>query len=390
MTRAFTTCSFRWPPRDGANPAAMIMRRFIALIVLASSASASRAQILERVWSRVLPRCESFAVSADGSVVVSSDWDGAVQAYAEDGHVMWRTRFPAKVTCVPANGGLLSVAFTPQSPKNRKVYLLDGRGRTIRIETVPGAVRSVAVSDDGDTAVILSEPARVTVVRRSGRGWHWQRVLLPGTVTSLSLDSSGSRIAVAHRNPSGIILLTSSLKTVWRFTGSPSESYRLQITPNGERLAALTTPPPGGIAQVLYWNTAAALPVWRKSLRGDRPRINISPDGEYVAAAYRTRLWHGRKSVVESRVTLFSNSGRRLWEVGGLMFPAQLVGTTPAPILVLTHDNARVLAAFDSEGHMRARHRLVAPIRSCVMARGGRHFTVFTGARVLQLFRRRG
>lgn len=368
----------------------MKARRLIALVLLATGASAVRAQILERVWARFLPRCATSASSPDGSVVTSSDWDGTVQAYAEDGHVMWRTRFQAQVTCVPANRGVLNVAFTPQSPTNRRVYLLDGHGRTIRVEKAPGEVRSVAVSDDGDTVVILSEPARVTVVRRSGRGWRWQRTLLPGTVTSLSMDSAGSRIAVAHRNPGGIVLLTNSLKTIWRYKGSTNESYRLQITSNGEHFAALTTPRRGGIAQTLYWRTDSATPMWRKTLRGDLARINITPDGQFVAAGYRTRLWNRHKSVVESRVTLFSNTGRRLWEVGGLMFPAQLVGTTPAPILVLTHDNARVLAALDSEGHMRARHRLIAPIRSCVMARDGHHFTVMTDARVLYLFRMRG
>ncbi|HEY3413446.1 MAG TPA: PQQ-binding-like beta-propeller repeat protein [Armatimonadota bacterium] len=360
------------------------------MILLLAGASAVRGQILERVWARFLPRCESFAVSADGTVVVSADWDGAVQAYAEDGRVLWRTRFPDKVTCVPANGGVLSVAFTPQSSTNRKVYLLDEHGRTLRIEKAPGNVRTVEVSDDGKTAVILSEPARVTVVRRLGHRWRWQRTLLPGTVTSLSLDSTGSRIAVAHRDPAGIVLLTSSLKTVWRFAGSPAESYRLQISPNGDVLAALTMPPPGGIAEAFYWRTDNAAPVWRRTIRGDLARISLSPAGDFVAAGYRTRLWHGRKSVVESRVTLFSNSGRRLWEVGGLIFPAQLVGTSPGPTLVMTHDNARVLAALDSGGHMRARHRLIAPIRSCVMARAGRHFTVLTDARVLYLFRRRG
>lgn len=366
-------------------------RRLLLLFftfVLAASGPA-HAQMLDRLWARFLPRCESFAIAADGSAIVSSEWDGGVQAYADDGHVLWRVKFPAQVVCLPSNRAALSVAFTPRNAANRRVYLLDGAGKVVRTENAPGAVRTAAISSDGSVVAILSEPGRVTVLRRTEHGWRWQRRLLPGVVSSLAMDASGSRIAVSHRDPTGIVILNPQLRTRWGFHGQPRTTYRLQLSANGRYLSALTVPPPGQIAEALFWRTDSTTLVWNHTLRGDLTRAQLAPDGRYLAAGYRSRLWHGRKSAVESRVTLFSQDGRSLWEVGGLVFGAQLMGATASPLLVLTHDGNRVLVALDVEGHMRARHRLASPVRLCVMAKDGAHFAVMTEARVLYLFRAR-
>jgi hypothetical protein len=328
-------------------------------------------------------------MAPNGSVVVASDWDGAVQSHAEDGHVLWRLQFPRQMVCVPANSGDLYVAYTPFDAASRKVYLLDRLGRTLRVEMAPGPILNAAVADDGNAVVVLSEPARVTVLRRVARGWHWQRVLLQGTATSLSIDSTASRIAVALRNPAGIDLLNETLKTVWRYTDKSVAQFRAQMAPGGTEMAATSVPAAGGVPEALFWHTSVPSPAWKHTLFGDLARISLAPDGRFLSAGYRTRLWRRRKTVVEPRVALFSSTGRNLWEVGGLMFGAHLVGVTASPTLILTHDNARVLAALDAEGHMRARHRLLSPIRSSVMSRDGTHFLVMTDARVLYLFRTR-
>lgn len=362
---------------------------FVGIGLVVAGSAPCRAQMLDRLWARLLPRCESYSVAPNGSVIVSSDWDGTVQSHAEDGHVLWRLKFARQMACVPSNGGSLYVAYAPGARSERRVYLLDASGRTLRIEKVPGTVRTAAVSDDGSTAVVMSEPARITVLRRVERGWHWQRRLLAGTATSLSVDSTGFRIAVSHRNPAGITLLDQALTTLWTYSNPSAFAYHVQMSARGAEMAALTLPAPGGVQEVLFWRTAMANPLWKHTLPGDIARISLAPDGRFLAAGFRTRLWRKSKSVVEPRVTLFSSTGRNLWAVGGLMFGAHLIGATSSPLLVLTHDNARVLAALDREGHMRARHRLLAPIRSCVMSRDATHIAVMSDARVLYLFRAR-
>jgi hypothetical protein len=365
-----------------------VARRLLPTILslLFAALAPAQAQMLDRIWARFLPRCESFAISADGSAVVASEWDGGVQAHAQDGHVLWRVKFPAQVVCLPSNGAALSVAFTPKDAGNRKVYFLDRAGKVIRTEIAPGAVQTAALSSDGTVVVILSEPGRVTALRRTMHGWKWQRRLLPGIVSSLAMDAAGTRIAVAHRDPTGIVIMSSQLRTLWRFRGQKRTTYRLQLSSNGAYLSALSVPPPGQIAVTLFWRTDNTTPLWKHTLRGDLARVQLAADGLHLAAGYRTRLWHGQKSTIEARVTLFSQEGRRSWEVGGLMFGAQLIGATPSPLLVLTHDGNRVLAALDVEGHMRARHRLASPVRLCAMAREGTHLAVLSEARVLYLF----
>ncbi|HEY3268417.1 MAG TPA: hypothetical protein VGM37_15970 [Armatimonadota bacterium] len=360
--------------------------RLAGAIILLFVGALGRAQILDRQWARMAPKCSSYTVAPDGRAVVAGDWDGHVQCMDGSGRVLWRLLFPREVHCVTSAGAQLTAAYARDVESYRKVFLLDGAGRTVHLENASGSIRSVAVSEDGHMAAILSEPGRITVVERVKGGWRWRRRLLAGPVASLSMDAAGNRLAVALREPAEVEVLDRNLRLLWRWRGQEQTVYRVQMDRPGRALIAAAHPP-AGIPHAIFWSVSGSKPLWSHTLRGDLARVMMAPDGKAATAEYRTRLWHGRRSVVEARVALFSPRGRMLWEVGGLMFGAHLVGVSRAPLLILTHDGGRVLAALDGYGHMRARFKLPAGIQSTEVSANGAHFAVLTDERILYFFR---
>jgi hypothetical protein len=69
----------------------------LAAGVLLAGAIGCLAQMLDRLWARFLPRFVTYAIAPNGSVDVSTDWDGPVPCLAEDGHVLRCLKFARQV-----------------------------------------------------------------------------------------------------------------------------------------------------------------------------------------------------------------------------------------------------------------------------------------------------
>lgn len=332
-------------------------------LICVAEADAARPRIL---WKQPVKPDAGIRSSPDGTSFVAITPSGEVTCYSLGGGIAWRKRLPGVTDVIVGHGGAYLLAFAHGSPKRQRAYMLDHAGRLVRRSTPLANVTCADLARNQPMAAIGTSSGHMHVFSPTRRGMRYRRWRLPGKPVSVSFGPRGEQLIVGLKDRGGVGAYTPRGQSMWFAEGEPGKAYRARFCATGAYVLFRGFVW-GGDSNHLGVLTPDGKLVWSLRTPGLNAVCAISYPGDYVAFGFGRTIEHASRSKSQRFVRLYSLSGRRLWEKGGMLFRPNLLTLTPSGLSVVS-DSERSLAVLDTSGRRVGHVPLPATLRSCAEA----------------------
>ena len=329
------------------------------------------------IWKKPIKPDASISTSPDGTFFGVVAPNGEITCYDLKGNLAWRNTFDGMTDLAIGHGGKSLIAFTKGDDDHRRVYLLNRRGGVIWRYRPRSAIVCAGVSKSGRHGAFGTQDGYVYLCSFTRERPRYRRWRLPGIPVSISFSPDGNRLIVGQRNSGGVGAYTTRGQPVWLAEGDPKKVYSARYCATGGYVLYHGLSPEGEESHLGILGPDGKL-VWSLVLGGKEATATISYPGDYVAYGFSRDVAHKSQSARSRFVRLYSLSGKRLWEQGGMLFKPFLVSLTPSG-LALVHDGRKSLAILDINGRRIGHLAMPANIRRCAPAPNSGRSLVYCG-----------
>lgn len=300
------------------NRPAVVTAAF-ALLLAARSARPQETPVppsgepLYSAWVRSAARVVGVCLSPEGERILTTTVDGDLRAYTDSGELAWELHGLAVDTVLTSRKGAVTLAYAQRRPLARKVFFLDGSGRTLGTVEPVEPVEAAALSPDGRFAAVAA--GRSILFCTIGRRQVTKRTLsLEGRPVQLQMGPDDT-VYAACVEPEYVALLRSSGKGVWRRQEASLSNYAISAGDAGRQLAISAE---SGSTQIQTWLvTARNSARWSDTRPGRQPRPRLSAAGAAVMLSYNYRVEGARGPRLERRLTYLAPGAGGAWPKGG-------------------------------------------------------------------------
>jgi len=315
------------------------------------------------IWKKPIKPGVNLSASPDGTFFSVVAPNGEITSYDLKGSLIWRKIFKNVTHVTIGRGGKSLIAFAKGDDKHRRVYLLNRNGRLIWRFAPRVAVVCADVSEAGRRGAFGTRDGYVYLCSFTRERPRFRRWRLPGTPASLSFSPDGEQLIVGLRNKGGVGAYTLRGQPTWLAEGDPKKTYVARYCATGKYVLYHGCSADGNSSHLGILTPTGEL-IWSSELGGKDAKAAISYPGDYVAYGFSHEVAHKSRIASERFVRLYSLSGKRLWEQGGMLFKPFLVSLTPSG-RTLVHDGKKSLAILNTTGRRIGHLAMPALVRRC-------------------------
>ncbi len=289
------------------------------------------------------------AISPDAKAAAILDSDGNLRAYDAAGtEKLWVKAQGAQMMAIANEGHRIITAGIER--KTWWVKILNSHGSILWRQRLDGEVIGMAIAPDGRSAFVSTTGLRMYVFDLSTSP-KWRRVHTDKNLESLEYNTIMDALIARTSDPSGFGLFDISGAQRW-WIAQPSGMFTMEpCAQDGLILTTLAHLTPTPHFEIALYSAVGRRLLWQK-VDGYEPRAAVSANGKLLAMSYRRKLAHKRASVMERRIALWTASGDRLWEEGGLFFKPVLIAVAEQPDGVIVAEDYSLLSALNKFGRL--------------------------------------
>ncbi len=340
------------------------------------------------LWTRPAPALAAMDVAEGGATITWVDLKGSVRRLNARGRTLWQTPpFPGVNRVAAAPSGTV-LAYSHLNPAASTLRILSSP-RPLETK-VQGAIWNVAVSDQGDRAVVGTGERWVYILPLPVNVKKWNPEKLPrwraeGIPDSLALTTQEPLALAGTWQEAGVSAWSLDGTPRWNHEEQdPARLYTVDFSADGKTAIGVSAKGPREAhARVHVWNAETGRLLWQKNLDGFHPKALTSEDGRLVAVTYVKTLSYRTGSAMQRKLALFDAQGRLLWEKGVLYFSPELVAFSAGGDRLTVTDGASTLYTLDARGGFVSKLRLPADPKTGAPARIHETTTTEDGAYLL-------
>ena len=158
----------------------------------------------KELWkSRAAQTFASVSISSDGAVIAAGNEDRSVYTFNRAGQLKWKFAAGDVVNAVAVYGGA-SAFRVVAGTRDSRTYLLNGEGQQLWQKVLSFPVRSLSVTPNGRQVLAGEQNGKVSLLDGTN-GSIIREISVPGTVRSVAMTSDATRIAVALQEATALI-----------------------------------------------------------------------------------------------------------------------------------------------------------------------------------------
>ncbi len=359
------------------------LQAILVIFLLSYSKPAFCGKLPYVLWSKpVKPNVKIFA-SPDGVCFVTIDEDGNIVCRDYKSSVLWTRKLPAINAIAISKQGAGFIAYSLHAQKKGYIYLLNARGKVVWRFKPRKPILCAAIEPGGLHAGFGTSDGYAYVCSFKRSRPRYRRWSVPGTPVSICFDPKSPQVVLGLQGTGAVGAYTLKGQPIWLAEGDSEKRYTATFCANGSYLLY------HGIAKTQDSSHLGVLTpdgklVWSIEVGGTESKSAISYPGDYVAYGFTMVVEHQSKYTRRRFTRLYSLSGKRLWEQGGMLFKPFLVTLTPSGN-TLVHDGQKAFSLLDINGRRIGHLRMPATIRSCAPAPHSGRVLVLTGDGLLNL-----
>jgi hypothetical protein len=354
------------------------------------------------VWPQPLAiaNFRSASISADNAffVVVTSNKESLTLRH-QNGKKIWSISDPGAAQACVAAGGESVISYAPLNPTRPTITIVRGaHADSVTRRTLDGAVWDVSMSQDGNTAAVVTgnHSLYLFTLRPTLSCRQWS---LDGVGNSVKVNAKSQCVVAGTWDDSGIACYNFKGETLWKYPKDTAQRravmnrlFDAQISQDGQSIIGVSYSNIHHSDGVLYmWRRGGdGTPLWSYSLGGDtsRLRARITADGHYVALTYVQNIVQGDRVVEQRQLVLLDNTGKEYLRSGGpVFFRPSLVSVAPDGSRIAVSMDENTLYNVNSKGRLFSPKRLVSTIRNAEPSPDGALLLVYGSDGNLNLVR---
>lgn len=331
------------------------------------------------IWhsARRILNPRAVTLSPDGYCVGVINSKGLLTVFGRDQQILWQTDVKDADSLVLSSKGSRAIAYSRMHSRATTLYFLTQKGQIVYKHHVSSPVWSAVMSSDGSCSLVGTSSGNLYAYKWGKTvvvDHHWK---IRGYPCTIDCATDGRYFAAGIWRKTGVTTYRPDGQYLWRFLDSAADAFPyVQISPTGKYVFSVMQPNPGDYTgHVIIW-TASGIKKLYLGLNAYKIHAVIAESERNIAVTYALKVSYPKKQVTEQRVALYTLTGYKIWEKGGIFFSPTLVSISPKGNEVICHDGDKGLYLLDKKGQIAANQDLKFKIQSTQSTRDGKYLLV--------------